>query len=31
MLTAMRASFGHSGQMCTAGSRLLVQRSILEE
>jgi phenylacetaldehyde dehydrogenase len=28
--TAMRASFGHSGQMCTAGSRLLVQRSILE-
>ncbi len=31
ILTAMRASFGHSGQMCTAGSRLLVQRSILEE
>jgi acyl-CoA reductase-like NAD-dependent aldehyde dehydrogenase len=30
-VTAMRASFGHSGQMCTAGSRLLVQRSILEE
>ncbi|GLY31409.1 aldehyde dehydrogenase family protein [Kineosporia sp. NBRC 101731] len=29
--TAMRASFGHSGQMCTAGSRLLVQNSILEE
>ncbi|UFS58681.1 aldehyde dehydrogenase family protein [Subtercola endophyticus] len=29
--TAMRASFGHSGQMCTAGSRLLVQRSVLEE
>ncbi|WP_432537140.1 aldehyde dehydrogenase family protein [Kineococcus arenarius] len=29
--TAMRASFGHSGQMCTAGSRLLVQRSILPE
>jgi acyl-CoA reductase-like NAD-dependent aldehyde dehydrogenase len=29
--TAMRASFGHSGQMCTAGSRLLVQRSILDE
>jgi phenylacetaldehyde dehydrogenase len=28
---AMRASFGHSGQMCTAGSRLLVQRSILDE
>lgn len=31
VLTAMRASFGHSGQMCTAGSRLLVQRSILTE
>ncbi|MFI7130721.1 aldehyde dehydrogenase family protein [Nonomuraea sp. NPDC050153] len=31
VLTAMRASFGHSGQMCTAGSRLLVQRSILPE
>jgi phenylacetaldehyde dehydrogenase len=31
VLTAMRASFGHSGQMCTAGSRLLVQRSILQE
>ncbi|WP_022879904.1 aldehyde dehydrogenase [Microbacterium sp. B19] len=31
VLTAMRASFGHSGQMCTAGSRLLVQRSILAE
>ncbi|SDT32850.1 aldehyde dehydrogenase family protein [Actinoplanes derwentensis] len=29
--TAMRASFGHSGQMCTAGSRILVQRSILDE
>ncbi|MBT0773603.1 aldehyde dehydrogenase [Kineosporia sp. J2-2] len=29
--TAMRASFGHSGQMCTAGSRLLVQNSILPE
>ncbi|WP_432564226.1 aldehyde dehydrogenase family protein [Kineococcus sp. SYSU DK003] len=29
--TAMRASFGHSGQMCTAGSRLLVQRSVLPE
>ncbi|MFT4082366.1 MAG: aldehyde dehydrogenase family protein [Nocardioides sp.] len=29
--TAMRASFGHSGQMCTAGSRMLVQRCILEE
>lgn len=31
VLTAMRASFGHSGQMCTAGSRLLVQRSILAD
>ncbi|SNV23783.1 aldehyde dehydrogenase [Rhodococcus rhodochrous] len=31
VFTAMRASFGHSGQMCTAGSRLLVQRSILDE
>jgi phenylacetaldehyde dehydrogenase len=30
-ITAMRASFGHSGQMCTAGSRILVQRSILDE
>jgi acyl-CoA reductase-like NAD-dependent aldehyde dehydrogenase len=29
--TAMRAAFGHSGQMCTAGSRLLVQRSIAPE
>ncbi|MGI5440283.1 aldehyde dehydrogenase family protein [Streptomyces shenzhenensis] len=29
--TAMRASFGHSGQMCTAGSRLLVQEAILSE
>jgi acyl-CoA reductase-like NAD-dependent aldehyde dehydrogenase len=29
--TAMRASFGHSGQMCTAGSRILVQRSIAGE
>ena len=31
VVTAMRASFGHSGQMCTAGSRLLVQRSIAGE
>lgn len=31
VVTAMRASFGHSGQMCTAGSRLMVQRSILGE
>lgn len=31
VLTAMRASFGHSGQMCTAGSRLMVQRSVLAE
>ncbi|GAB2888250.1 aldehyde dehydrogenase family protein [Streptomyces mayteni] len=31
VVTAMRASFGHSGQMCTAGSRLLVQRSVLDE
>jgi phenylacetaldehyde dehydrogenase len=29
--TAMRAAFGHSGQMCTAGSRILVQNSILDE
>jgi acyl-CoA reductase-like NAD-dependent aldehyde dehydrogenase len=29
--TAMRAAFGHSGQMCTAGSRILVQNSILAE
>jgi phenylacetaldehyde dehydrogenase len=29
--TAMRASFGHSGQMCTAGSRILVQASIAAE
>jgi phenylacetaldehyde dehydrogenase len=29
--TAMRASFGHSGQMCTAGSRLLVQRSVHDD
>lgn len=29
--TAIRASFGHSGQMCTAGSRLLVQTSVAEE
>ncbi|MEU1342046.1 aldehyde dehydrogenase family protein [Streptomyces sp. NPDC005827] len=28
---AVRAVFGHSGQMCTAGSRLLVQRSVLKE
>lgn len=31
VLTAMRAAFGHSGQMCTAGSRILVQNSILEQ
>lgn len=31
VVTAMRASFGHSGQMCTAGSRLLVQRSVLAD
>ncbi|WP_199520952.1 aldehyde dehydrogenase family protein [Jiangella anatolica] len=31
VVTAMRASFGHSGQMCTAGSRLLVERSIAAE
>ncbi|WP_036320515.1 aldehyde dehydrogenase family protein [Microbacterium indicum] len=30
-VTAMRATFGHSGQMCTAGSRILVQRSVLGE
>ncbi|RBM06269.1 aldehyde dehydrogenase [Streptomyces sp. PT12] len=30
VVTAMRASFGHSGQMCTAGSRLLVQRSVAD-
>ncbi|TCB97249.1 aldehyde dehydrogenase [Micromonospora zingiberis] len=29
--TAVRASFGHSGQMCTAGSRLLVERGVLAE
>ncbi|MFE2498969.1 aldehyde dehydrogenase family protein [Streptomyces scopuliridis] len=29
--TAIRAAFGHSGQMCTAGSRLLVQHSVLAE
>ncbi|MFC8520662.1 aldehyde dehydrogenase family protein [Streptomyces sp. NPDC057257] len=28
---AVRAVFGHSGQMCTAGSRLLVQRTVLAE
>jgi phenylacetaldehyde dehydrogenase len=28
---AIRAVFAHSGQMCTAGSRLLVERSIREE
>jgi phenylacetaldehyde dehydrogenase len=28
---AVRGVFGHSGQMCTAGSRLLVQRSIRDE
>jgi phenylacetaldehyde dehydrogenase len=28
---AIRAVFGHSGQMCTAGSRLLVQRPVLDE
>ncbi|MCU1526413.1 MAG: aldehyde dehydrogenase, partial [Frondihabitans sp.] len=28
---AIRASFGHSGQMCTAGSRLFVQHTIKEE
>jgi len=31
VLTSMRAAFGHSGQMCTAGSRILVQNSILTE
>ncbi|MFD5316613.1 aldehyde dehydrogenase family protein [Streptomyces sp. NPDC127098] len=31
VVTAMRAAFGHSGQMCTAGSRLLVQRSVHDE
>jgi phenylacetaldehyde dehydrogenase len=31
VLTTMRAAFGHSGQMCTAGSRILVQNSILDE
>ncbi|MCZ9337408.1 aldehyde dehydrogenase family protein, partial [Streptomyces sp. TRM76130] len=29
--TAIRAAFGHSGQMCTAGSRLLIQRTVLAE
>ncbi|MFD8815818.1 aldehyde dehydrogenase family protein [Streptomyces sp. NPDC059627] len=28
---SVRAVFGHSGQMCTAGSRLLVQRTVIEE
>ena len=28
---AVRAVFGHSGQMCTAGSRLLVERGIVKE
>ncbi|MER5528089.1 aldehyde dehydrogenase family protein [Streptomyces sp. NPDC002677] len=28
---AVRAVFGHSGQMCTAGSRLLVQRTVFKE
>ncbi|MER5183898.1 aldehyde dehydrogenase family protein [Streptomyces sp. NPDC002896] len=28
---AVRGVFGHSGQMCTAGSRILVQRSVREE
>jgi phenylacetaldehyde dehydrogenase len=28
---AVRGVFGHSGQMCTAGSRLLVQRSVRDE
>ncbi|KPI13435.1 Betaine-aldehyde dehydrogenase [Actinobacteria bacterium OK074] len=28
---AVRGVFGHSGQMCTAGSRLLVQRPVLDE
>ncbi|MDV9173784.1 aldehyde dehydrogenase family protein [Streptomyces sp. W16] len=28
---AVRAVFGHSGQMCTAGSRLLVERTIVKE
>jgi len=28
---AVRGVFGHSGQMCTAGSRLMVQSSIAEE
>jgi phenylacetaldehyde dehydrogenase len=31
VLFAIRAVFAHSGQMCTAGSRILVQRSIREE
>lgn len=28
---AVRAVFGHSGQMCTAGSRLLVERPVVKE
>lgn len=28
---AVRAVFGHSGQMCTAGSRLLVERTVVKE
>ncbi|MEV0738722.1 aldehyde dehydrogenase family protein [Streptomyces sp. NPDC050549] len=28
---SVRAVFGHSGQMCTAGSRLLVERTIVKE
>ncbi|MHA5048273.1 aldehyde dehydrogenase family protein [Streptomyces sp. SD15] len=28
---SVRAVFGHSGQMCTAGSRLLVERTVVKE